>query len=142
MLRPNGELPTIGLKAVLRDYVFTQGSGKTFTMGSESGLAKDDVGLIPRFLQEIFSKTTNEQSAAATSVSFLEVYGEDIFDLLQEPDGEEKSRSLALREDGGAVSVVGLTEVTSTRQFVKTRASCLTCHFCPGFNRLSCGRTK
>jgi len=31
--------------------------------------------------------------------------------LLQEPDGEGKPRSLALREDNGAVSVVGLTEV-------------------------------
>jgi kinesin family protein 4/21/27 len=37
--------------------------------------------------------------------------GEDIYDLLQEPDSDGKSKSLALRDDGGCVSVVGLEEV-------------------------------
>jgi kinesin family protein 4/21/27 len=54
-----------------------------------------------------------EVAAAApfATVSFLEIYGEDIFDLLQEPDTEGKTKSLQLREESGAVAVVGLMEV-------------------------------
>lgn len=50
------------------------------------------------------------------TVSFLEIYGEDIFDLLTEDniDTNGKTRSLALREDSGAVSVVGLTQIEIT----------------------------
>jgi len=114
------------------------GSGKTFTMGSESGTSDGNMGLIPRFLEEIFARTSSapppesrpmDESTAVVcnplisraeelgaqppllTVSFLEIYGEDIYDLLQEPDSDDKSKSLALREDNGSVSVVGLTEV-------------------------------
>lgn len=73
-----------------------------------------------------------DQAPPVTTVSFLEIYGafcfsktccflnsnvclnysgEDIFDLLQDLDGEGNSRSLSLREENGSVSVVGLTEV-------------------------------
>ncbi len=45
------------------------------------------------------------------SLTRLAPKGEDIFDLLQEPDCDEKGRSLALREECGNVSVIGLTEV-------------------------------
>jgi hypothetical protein len=66
----------------------------------------------------------NVVDAPSTTVSFLEIYGEDIYDLLQEPEillpgtavsrdgGHHQSKSLALREENGSVSVVGLTEVT------------------------------
>jgi len=116
------------------------GSGKTFTMGSESRATDRNKGLIPRFLEKIFSQISvtpplssrlldettavvcnplvagfEEQESAIkapiTSCSFLEIYGEDIYDLLQEPDGDGKGKSLALREESGGVSVIGLSEV-------------------------------
>jgi hypothetical protein len=97
--------------------------------------------LIPRFLDEIFAQihsTSNENEKRAVddntevvinpmmkgevedklesgskyvTVSFLEIYGDDIFDLLKAPQGDGKGRSLLLREDEGCVSVVGLTSV-------------------------------
>ena len=66
----------------------------------------------------------NVVDAPSTTVSFLEIYGEEIYDLLQEPElhipgtvggrdmHHHQSKSLALREESGSVSVVGLTEVT------------------------------
>ena len=141
------------------------GSGKTFTMGSEahgsSGEVADGsdgdggvvhIGLIPRFMADMFAsleeqkrRAASEAAAAAVSpskslarnygecgtktntkssnsgggpssspssklvhydasASFLEVYGEDVHDLL-----DEDRKTLPLREDGtGSVSVVGL----------------------------------
>ena len=55
---------------------------------------------------------TNKENSNAFELraSFLEVYGEDVHDLLTDDDCESGSRAaLPLREDGnGAVSVVGL----------------------------------
>ena len=144
------------------------GSGKTFTMGSEAhgssgemniadsdgdsdgdGGASVHIGLIPRFMADVFAsleeqkrRAASEAAAAAVSpskpsakigednqtkrskssggdgsssassklvhydvsASFLEVYGEDVHDLL-----DEDRKTLPLREDGtGSVSVVGL----------------------------------
>ena len=143
------------------------GSGKTFTMGSEAhgssgemNIADSDgdsdgdsasvhIGLIPRFMADVFAsleeqkrRAASEAAAAAispskpsakigednqtkrsknsssdgsssassklvhydVSASFLEVYGEDVHDLL-----DEDRKTLPLREDGtGSVSVVGL----------------------------------
>ena len=99
------------------------GSGKTFTMGSESlqngsPTNKENHGLIPRFLSDIFaavschqsSKNTSESKLAGEntnfelSASFLEVYGEELHDLL-----DDERKSLPIREDSsGEVTVVGL----------------------------------
>jgi hypothetical protein len=97
------------------------GSGKTFTMGSEALTQPDgssQVGLIPRFIGDFFQqmqrkKDTSDEGQEGAPVlleynmraSFLEVYGEDVFDLL---DSDRKS--LPLREDsGGGVVISGLT---------------------------------
>jgi len=96
------------------------GSGKTFTMGSESLQSysqslQENQGLIPRFMADIFCALGNIQSKEKqttddilnVSVSFLEVYGEEIHDLL-----DENQKSLPIREDSnGEVSVVGLRTV-------------------------------
>ncbi|CAN0122116.1 unnamed protein product, partial [Laminaria digitata] len=67
------------------------GSGKTYTMGSECGTTDkyDDErrGLIPRFLYDMFMNLNADVShrlEASTVASFLEIYGEDVFDLLSD----------------------------------------------------------
>jgi kinesin family protein 4/21/27 len=54
-----------------------------------------------------------EAPATSTSVacSFLEVYGEDVHDLLSPPPPNSASPSLPLREDPSGVSVIGLSHV-------------------------------
>ena len=104
----------------------------------------DNVGLIPRFMDELFTslvqrkdasekeailkspsskddhdmqqqqqQQTQQQQAVSlvdfkVSASFLEVYGEDIYDLLDE-DNDDRTNSLKIREDSNKeVIVVGL----------------------------------
>ena len=131
-----------GYNATILAYGQT-GSGKTFTMGSEqsqtlTGSSDDCQGLIPRFMNDLFTalasdkKATNSNSNSNNinpnpdstpppppqhtfnvTASFLEVYGEDVYDLL-----DHSRNSLPLREDGNGVSVVGLSaqKVTSTSE--------------------------
>jgi hypothetical protein len=98
------------------------GSGKTFTMGSEAHTEPESsshTGLIPRFMSDFFQtlqmkKEASDEAGNDTSqalleyhltASFLEVYGEDIFDLL---DADRKS--FPLRENSnGEVVIAGLT---------------------------------
>jgi Kinesin motor domain len=94
------------------------GSGKTYTMGSEAHTELElmpNTGLIPRFLQDLFEQLSSTDCHLETS--FLEVYGEDIHDLL------DSSRTvLPLREDsGGGVVCTGLTSrsVTSAAEAVE-----------------------
>jgi hypothetical protein len=112
-----------GYNATVLAYGQT-GSGKTYTMGSECGFREEEGGLIPRFLEGMFERLFDRKSEGvksalmqnksnysqpslvdfAVSASFLEVYGEDIYDLL-----DEDRNSLRLREDTeGRVFVVGL----------------------------------
>ncbi|KAG6619358.1 kinesin-like protein [Phytophthora cinnamomi] len=117
------------------------GSGKTHTMGnsmpSTSMMANSlfarspssddssdeeaadtldsDEGLIPRFLYHLFTKLNESGSNCQLSVSFLEIYGEDIHDLLESSDAQRANRHsepLQLRENKkNGVWVQGLTEV-------------------------------
>lgn len=89
------------------------GSGKTFTMGSEAHSEmeiNDGTGLIPRFMNGLFSgleerRTSNAITGFKIEASFLEVYGEDVHDLLV-----ESRPSLPLREDSnGGIVCPGLT---------------------------------
>lgn len=90
-------------------------------MGSEAHIEPEtssQAGLIPRFITDFFllmqqKKEASDQSEGTgqvlleynLSASFLEVYGEDVFDLL-----DSNRRSLPLREDSdGGIVVVGLT---------------------------------
>jgi len=139
-----------GFNATVLAYGQT-GSGKTFTMGSEaeynteqddeqtsSGFIKGNeegqLGLIPRFVTDTFlalqhMESRNYESAVDSSnfssfkcsASFLEVYGEEIHDLLSTTNTSKpatqqtsggKTNSLPIREDSnGGVVVAGLTHV-------------------------------
>jgi Kinesin motor domain len=93
------------------------GSGKTFTMGSEAHTElelTESTGLIPRFMKDLFQQLSATDNL---ETSFLEVYGEDVHDLL-----DPSRASLPLREDSsGGVICTGLTtrRVTSAEQAVK-----------------------
>jgi len=108
-----------GYNATIMAYGQT-GSGKTFTMGSEAHTEPETpshVGLIPRFISDFFlemhKKKENPFSGEKgsqtlldynVSASFLEVYGEDVFDLL-----DPNRKSLPLREDSnGGIVISGL----------------------------------
>ena len=90
-------------------------------MGSEAHIQPETsshMGLIPRFITEFFQQIKQKKESSdkalggsptlldySVSASFLEVYGEDVFDLL---DADRKS--LPLREDSaGGVVIAGLT---------------------------------
>ncbi|GMH86370.1 hypothetical protein TrVE_jg7869 [Triparma verrucosa] len=90
-----------GYNATVLAYGQT-GSGKTYTMGSASG---SEDGMIPRFLEDLF-KGMEEEGNFRCYATFLEVYGEDVVDLLSP---SRASSSLPLREDNDGVNVVGLS---------------------------------
>jgi len=80
------------LKGFLEGYNVTimaygqTGSGKTFTMGT--GEMQDEMelqGLIPRFVTDLFATLKDNATSAhkaVVQVSFLEIYGEDVYDLI------------------------------------------------------------
>lgn len=83
-------------------------------MGSEAHTElelSDNTGLIPRFMNDLFFNLEKQRKASQSSsqftlqASFLEVYGEDVHDLL-----DPSRTSLPLREDAsGGVVCAGLT---------------------------------
>jgi Kinesin motor domain len=85
------------------------GSGKTYTIGSEAHTELEitpNTGLIPRFLRDLFQQLPDDDCHLETS--FLEVYGEDVHDLL-----DSSRAALPLREDnGGGIVCAGLTTRT------------------------------
>jgi Kinesin motor domain len=94
------------------------GSGKTFTMGSaaytEQELTKS-AGLIPRFMKDIFQQLS---ATDKMETSFLEVYGDDVHDLLH----PSRAPLSEIREDSnGAVVCTGITtrRVATAEQAVK-----------------------
>ncbi|XP_054720826.1 kinesin-like protein KIF11 [Uloborus diversus] len=112
------------IKEVLNGYNCTvfaygqTGTGKTYTMeGGERGDSKcsweedPSAGIIPRSLHQLFEELTKEENVEFTvRVSFLELYNEELFDLLSLT---ELSR-LRLFEDSskkGSVIIQGLEEV-------------------------------
>ena len=102
--------------------------GKTFTMGTESmtvalPLCSDDYGIIPRAIKDLYEmidqrEKNDPNSTYRVHVQFLEIYGEEIRDLLD----NTKTSKVTIREtSGGDVFVAGLKEevVGSTAEIMK-----------------------
>ncbi|KAH0465326.1 hypothetical protein IEQ34_005429 [Dendrobium chrysotoxum] len=95
------------------------GTGKTYTMEggkkAKHGEFSSDAGVIPRSVRLIFESLEAQCADYSMKVSFLELYNEEITDLLA-PDefklSDDKSKKpIALMEDGkGGVFVRGLEE--------------------------------
>ncbi|CAN7989282.1 unnamed protein product, partial [Ixodes hexagonus] len=94
------------------------GSGKTFTMEGERcdanlSWAHDPLaGIIPRTLHQLFEDLTLQDLEFTIKISFLELYNEELFDLLS---ASEDTTRLKIYEDSarkGSVIIQGLEEVT------------------------------
>jgi len=95
------------------------GTGKTFTM--EGGDGREDpsvtwendptAGIIPRALAQLFDELRVQQDAEFTvRVSFLELYNEEIFDLLSANDDTTRLKLFEDPTRKGSVVVQGLEE--------------------------------
>ncbi|PON40489.1 Kinesin-like protein [Trema orientale] len=109
------------------------GTGKTYTMEGEckrkksgpSGELPPEAGIIPRAAKHIFDTLESQSAEYSVTVTFLELYNEEITDLLAPEEisrvalEEKQRKQLPLMEDGkGGVLVRGLGEeiVTSASE--------------------------
>ncbi|OQR93907.1 kinesin-like protein [Achlya hypogyna] len=129
-LRPKLDHFLNGFNTTIIGYGQTA-SGKSHTIGS--GLSNQDEeewGLLPRMLHDLFERISVEDGAHV-SVSFLEIYGEDIHDLLLPLSSSKKAvkHALHLRQDRSGVFVQGAREVAVTTPedaLEQLRVGCLT----------------
>ncbi|KAJ7017169.1 kinesin-like protein [Mycena alexandri] len=106
-VRPLVDVALSGVTVTIFAYGVTS-SGKTYTMQGP----RDDPGVIPRVVETLFAKTTATSGTTEKTdiaVSYMEIYKDDVYDLLVE---RENGRKLPIREnDVGAVFVAGLSSV-------------------------------
>lgn len=79
------------------------GSGKTYTMGTShtllTAMSDQDMGIIPRAIVELFKGVeANDQFQYIIKASFLEIYKEELHDLLR-PCVERSKDAVTIRED-------------------------------------------
>lgn len=67
-------------------------------------------GVIPRAIKQIFDVLDGGQVDSSVRVSFLEVYNEELTDLLDVDDGAQPRSKLRIMEDRGGVVVQGLED--------------------------------
>eukprot|EP00057_Strongylocentrotus_purpuratus_P017111 XP_011671585.1 PREDICTED: kinesin-like protein KIF27 [Strongylocentrotus purpuratus] len=88
------------------------GSGKTFTIGGADviNIPENEQGIIPRAIGHIFENIQNNHNRDFTiHVSYIEVYKEDLRDLL---DMETSSKDMHIREDDqGNTVILGTSEI-------------------------------
>ncbi|KAJ4900353.1 P-loop containing nucleoside triphosphate hydrolases superfamily protein [Raphanus sativus] len=86
-----------GYNATVLAYGQT-GSGKTYTMGTNYSGDGMNCGIIPKVMEDIFRRveTTKDSTELLIRVSFIEIFKEEVFDLLD-------SNSSALLKNDGAV---------------------------------------
>ncbi|XP_072518024.1 kinesin family member 4 [Salminus brasiliensis] len=100
-----------GYNATVLAYGQT-GSGKTFSMGGTYTSAQENeptVGVIPRVIRKIFQEKSKKTDNEFTlNVSYLEIYNEEILDLLCT---SKDKPVISIREDPkDGIKIVGLTE--------------------------------
>ncbi|XP_016062916.1 PREDICTED: chromosome-associated kinesin KIF4A [Miniopterus natalensis] len=103
-----------GYNATILAYGQT-GSGKTYSMGGAYTAEQENeptVGVIPRVIQLLFKEIDKKSDFEFTlKVSYLEIYNEEILDLLC--SSREKASQINIREDPKeGIKIVGLTEKT------------------------------
>ncbi|KAL2599261.1 hypothetical protein GLYMA_10G045500v4 [Glycine max] len=96
------------------------GTGKTYTMEggmrNKGGDLPAEAGVIPRAVRQIFDILEAQNADYSIKVTFLELYNEEITDLLSpednsRPTDEKQKKPITLMEDGkGSVFVRGLEE--------------------------------
>ncbi|ESQ31839.1 hypothetical protein EUTSA_v10003526mg [Eutrema salsugineum] len=115
-----------GYNATVLAYGQT-GSGKTYTMGTNYTGDGTNGGIIPKVMEDIFRRveTTKDSTELLIRVSFIEIFKEEVFDLLdsnssalQKNDGGVQAKHVALsrapiqiRETtSGGITLAGVTE--------------------------------
>ena len=100
-----------GYNATVLAYGQT-GSGKTYTMGSAqvSDIKEEEIGIIPRVISMLFEEVEKRKSATEFIIkaSFLEIYNEEIKDLLDPKSNTDKS--ITIKEIKGNIVCLGLHE--------------------------------
>nr|XP_033800607.1 chromosome-associated kinesin KIF4A isoform X2 [Geotrypetes seraphini]XP_033800608.1 chromosome-associated kinesin KIF4A isoform X2 [Geotrypetes seraphini] len=101
-----------GYNATVLAYGQT-GSGKTYSMGGTYTQDQENeptMGVIPRVINTLFKEIEQKQDwQFSMKVSYLEIYNEEILDLLC--PSNEKSSQISIREDHKEnIKIVGLTE--------------------------------
>ncbi|GFZ11044.1 ATP binding microtubule motor family protein [Actinidia rufa] len=96
------------------------GTGKTYTMEggmrNKGGELPAEAGVIPRAVRQIFNSLEAQNADYSVKVTFLELYNEEITDLLAPEDysrtsEDRQKKPISLMEDGkGCVIVRGLEE--------------------------------
>lgn len=96
--------------------------------GSTVGLPPEQIGIVPRVFDFIFGEIDNRRKQSEFSefnvkVQFLELYGDDIRDLLDnapavDKTGQKIAKDIRITEDKkGSISVTGLkSEIVSSKQ--------------------------
>ncbi|KAI9673351.1 MAG: kinesin motor protein cin8 [Trizodia sp. TS-e1964] len=91
------------------------GTGKTYTMSGDMsdtfGLLSDSAGIIPRVLHSLFNKLEADEAESSVKCSFIELYNEELRDLLSAEDNVK----LKIYEEGNkkghnATMVQGMEE--------------------------------
>ncbi|KAK9169262.1 hypothetical protein Syun_001402 [Stephania yunnanensis] len=105
-----------GDKATVLAYGRT-GSGKTYSMGTNYNAESNSIGIIPKVMESIFSKVeeTKDNSEFLIRVSFIEIFNEEVFDLLEGISSTKSSlphrAPIQIRETtNGGISLHGVSE--------------------------------
>ncbi|KAK9164017.1 hypothetical protein Syun_004919 [Stephania yunnanensis] len=105
-----------GYNATVLAYGQT-GSGKTYTMGTNYNAESNNIGIIPKVMESIFSKVeeTKGNSEFLIRVSFIEIFKEEVFDLLEGISSTKSSlphrAPIQIRETtNGGISLHGVSE--------------------------------
>ena len=90
------------------------GTGKTYTMEGGSCKSLDgralskDAGVIPRAINQIFTHLESISAESSVQVSFMEVYNEELTDLLAVEEEGDVRQKLKIVDDKSGVLVNGL----------------------------------
>uniref|UniRef100_A0A7N0UPR4 Kinesin motor domain-containing protein n=1 Tax=Kalanchoe fedtschenkoi TaxID=63787 RepID=A0A7N0UPR4_KALFE len=108
-----------GYNATVLAYGQT-GSGKTYTMGTNYTGEDSNEGIIPKVMETIFSRVEamKDSSEFLIRVSFIEIFKEDVFDLLDHSMSMSHAKSgvpsrvpIQIRETAnGGITLSGVTE--------------------------------
>ncbi|CAI5719651.1 unnamed protein product [Peronospora destructor] len=112
VVRPAVEEALTGYNCTVFAYGQT-GTGKTFTMEGDLSPESDMAGIIPRSIHCIFDALEASEEEFSVRVSFLQLYNEELKDLL-DPDTDKKLRLMEDTKRGGGIYCVNLLEVTAT----------------------------
>ncbi|KAH6609207.1 kinesin family member 11 [Trichoderma cornu-damae] len=91
------------------------GTGKTYTMSGDMsdtlGMLSDEAGIVPRVLQQLFNKLEIDGSDNCVKCSFIELYNEELRDLLATDEGAKlKIYDDASRKGHATTLVQGMEE--------------------------------